>query len=190
MFLLIIIAAGLVVATQVTESIYYGIAAVALALASLMLLAGRAWTDRLARRRETTAAQADGDEIADAVAVEADSPETARSQPEDRDRPGADVPAAAESPTAIGQDEVADEDSASRELQEVTDDEGALPAVVSDVAVEVVCVVPGRKRFHEPDCSSLAGRQSDELTREEAEEEGFTPCSLCCAKVRAIRRIV
>ncbi|GLW97314.1 hypothetical protein [Microtetraspora sp. NBRC 16547] len=43
----------------------------------------------------------------------------------------------------------------------------------------IVLVVPGRKRFHLADCRQLHGREVEELTHEEAREEGFTPCTSC-----------
>lgn len=44
---------------------------------------------------------------------------------------------------------------------------------------DIVLVIPGRKRFHLPTCRQLAGRQTEELTYEEAREEGFTACTTC-----------
>jgi len=44
---------------------------------------------------------------------------------------------------------------------------------------DVVFVSPGRKRFHRHDCRLLSGASIDEVTLVEAEEEGFTPCTLC-----------
>ncbi|MCG5212432.1 hypothetical protein [Streptosporangium sp. KLBMP 9127] len=43
----------------------------------------------------------------------------------------------------------------------------------------IVLVIPGRKRYHVPGCRQLAGRDHEELTYEEAREEGFTPCTSC-----------
>ncbi|MFD2353404.1 hypothetical protein ACFSTC_35215 [Nonomuraea ferruginea] len=40
-------------------------------------------------------------------------------------------------------------------------------------------VIPGRKRYHVRGCRQLAGRDHEELTYEEAREEGFTPCTAC-----------
>ncbi|MCF6476720.1 hypothetical protein FAF44_51610, partial [Nonomuraea sp. MG754425] len=40
-------------------------------------------------------------------------------------------------------------------------------------------VIPGRKRYHVPGCRQLTGRDHEELTYEEAREEGFTPCTAC-----------
>ncbi|MEU1733874.1 hypothetical protein [Streptosporangium sp. NPDC020145] len=43
----------------------------------------------------------------------------------------------------------------------------------------IVLVIPGRKRYHVAGCRQLAGRDHEELTHEEAREEGFTPCTTC-----------
>ncbi|TMR20660.1 hypothetical protein ETD86_17950, partial [Nonomuraea turkmeniaca] len=43
----------------------------------------------------------------------------------------------------------------------------------------LVLVIPGRKRYHMAGCRQLAGREHEELTHEEAREEGFTPCTTC-----------
>ncbi|WP_344473972.1 hypothetical protein [Nonomuraea monospora] len=43
----------------------------------------------------------------------------------------------------------------------------------------IVLVIPGRKRYHVPGCRQLIGRDHEELTYEEAREEGFTPCTTC-----------
>lgn len=52
--------------------------------------------------------------------------------------------------------------------------------VAADVPAETaVYVVPGRKRYHLETCRQLAGREREELTFEEAREEGFTPCTAC-----------
>ncbi|WP_143590193.1 hypothetical protein [Thermoactinospora rubra] len=43
----------------------------------------------------------------------------------------------------------------------------------------IVLVIPGRKRYHVAGCRQLIGRDHEELTYEEAREEGFTPCTAC-----------
>ncbi|MGI5270810.1 hypothetical protein ACQEUU_16770 [Nonomuraea sp. CA-218870] len=43
----------------------------------------------------------------------------------------------------------------------------------------IVLVIPGRKRYHVQGCRQLAGRDHEELTHEEAREEGFTACTAC-----------
>lgn len=52
----------------------------------------------------------------------------------------------------------------------------------ADLGAEVVLVVPGRKRFHRDDCRLLGSRTTEELTLNEAREEGFTPCTTCTAE--------
>jgi hypothetical protein len=42
-----------------------------------------------------------------------------------------------------------------------------------------VYVVAGRKRFHLDDCRLISGRATEELTLVEAQEEAFTPCTIC-----------
>ncbi|TKK77279.1 hypothetical protein FDA94_37990 [Herbidospora galbida] len=59
------------------------------------------------------------------------------------------------------------------------------PTVTAPVPVpglgpdSIVLVIPGRKRFHRSGCRQLVGRETEELTVEEAREEGFTPCTTC-----------
>jgi hypothetical protein len=50
------------------------------------------------------------------------------------------------------------------------------PSVPSE---STVFIIPGRKRYHLASCRQLAGRDKEELTFEEAREEGFTPCTAC-----------
>jgi hypothetical protein len=62
-------------------------------------------------------------------------------------------------------------------------DETTVPpasATATEVPAETtVYVVPGRKRYHLDTCRQLAGRDKEELTFEEAHEEGFTACTAC-----------
>jgi hypothetical protein len=46
---------------------------------------------------------------------------------------------------------------------------------------DLVRVAKGRRRFHGAGCRvlALASHEFDELTREEAEDEGFTACTVC-----------
>ncbi|WP_406316942.1 hypothetical protein OHA77_07045 [Streptosporangium sp. NBC_01639] len=46
-------------------------------------------------------------------------------------------------------------------------------------AKAIVLVIPGRKRYHVAGCRQLDSRDHEELTHEEAREEGFTPCTTC-----------
>ncbi|MBB2912871.1 hypothetical protein FHS43_004166 [Streptosporangium becharense] len=52
-------------------------------------------------------------------------------------------------------------------------------------AEAIVLVIPGRKRYHIAGCRQLAGRDHEELTHEEAREEGFTPCTTCLPEFTA-----
>lgn len=57
---------------------------------------------------------------------------------------------------------------------------GKAPASTPDVPGDtIVVVVPGRKRYHLANCRQLAGRTREELTYQEAREEGFTACTAC-----------
>jgi methylphosphotriester-DNA--protein-cysteine methyltransferase len=53
------------------------------------------------------------------------------------------------------------------------------PSAADVPATAVVYVVPGRRRYHIDSCRQLAGREKEELTFEEAREEGFSPCTAC-----------
>lgn len=56
------------------------------------------------------------------------------------------------------------------------------PAAKPDEAVPeatVVLVVAGRHRFHRPGCELVEGKATEQLSPEEAQEEGFTACSRC-----------
>jgi hypothetical protein len=46
---------------------------------------------------------------------------------------------------------------------------------------EVVFVVPGRMRFHVAGCRLLDGKDAEQLTLEEAEDEAFTACTVCAS---------
>ncbi|KAA9153987.1 hypothetical protein FPZ12_033225 [Amycolatopsis acidicola] len=43
----------------------------------------------------------------------------------------------------------------------------------------LVVVLPGRRRYHTPECEKVAEVESEELTLDEARDEGFSACSLC-----------
>lgn len=54
------------------------------------------------------------------------------------------------------------------------------PTPAPDVpAGATVFVIPGRKRYHLETCRQLAARDKQELTYEEAMEEGFSACTAC-----------
>jgi hypothetical protein len=50
--------------------------------------------------------------------------------------------------------------------------------------VEVVRVVPGRRRYHRADCALVEGLSYEEIVPEEAAQEGFTPCTRCLSPER------
>ncbi|MFJ8812948.1 hypothetical protein [Amycolatopsis thermoflava] len=52
----------------------------------------------------------------------------------------------------------------------------------SDADGERVFVIPGRMRFHRSGCRLLEGKDAEELTVKEAEEESFTACTVCAAR--------
>jgi hypothetical protein len=45
--------------------------------------------------------------------------------------------------------------------------------------IEVVQVIPGRRRFHREGCKLLTGRDTEQLGLDEAQDEGFTACTVC-----------
>lgn len=47
---------------------------------------------------------------------------------------------------------------------------------------DVVFVVPGRMRFHVTGCRLLDGKDVEQLTLEEAEDESFTACTVCASQ--------
>jgi hypothetical protein len=50
------------------------------------------------------------------------------------------------------------------------------PALNGDLTVRVI---PGRRRFHVADCRLTAGKTTEEISLEEAQEEGFSACTTC-----------
>ncbi|MBC6462314.1 hypothetical protein HKK72_31310, partial [Actinomadura sp. HBU206391] len=62
----------------------------------------------------------------------------------------------------------------------IADDTLTIPAQPVEVPGDaLVYVVRGRKRYHLDNCRQLMGRQKEELTYAEAQEEGFSPCTAC-----------
>jgi hypothetical protein len=60
------------------------------------------------------------------------------------------------------------------------DDAFTVPVPAVEVPADaLVQVVRGRKRYHLDSCRQLAGRDKEELTYAEAQEEGFSPCTAC-----------
>ncbi|WP_283133573.1 hypothetical protein [Rhizohabitans arisaemae] len=50
----------------------------------------------------------------------------------------------------------------------------------------IVLVIPGRKRYHLRGCRQVVGRDHEELTHEEAREEGFSACTTCLPDSSAV----
>lgn len=168
-FLLVIIGAGLLVVALVTEMIQYGIASMTAVLIGMATVIVRMVVERRADDEEhAPVEQIEADDAAEGV-DDAGFPATSavegsrsgeESQPEEEAPSGSTVDVAPQ----LGQHDIGSDDT--------------------------IRVIPGRKRFHHPDCASLAGRESEELTREEAEEEGFTPCSICHSTTQTAKRAV
>ncbi|SEP48645.1 hypothetical protein [Amycolatopsis saalfeldensis] len=67
---------------------------------------------------------------------------------------------------------------------EIEDGDGTDAEQPDDAAAEdgeVVFVVPGRMRFHVAGCRLLEGKNAEQLTLEEAEDEAFTACTVCAS---------
>lgn len=54
-----------------------------------------------------------------------------------------------------------------------------VPLKTTESSQWLVRVVPGRRRFHLADCALVADRDSEEITVNEALEEGLSACSSC-----------
>jgi hypothetical protein len=50
----------------------------------------------------------------------------------------------------------------------------------------IVRVVPGRRRFHAEDCRLLADRAAEEISLDEAREEGFSACTACIPRLEGL----
>lgn len=46
----------------------------------------------------------------------------------------------------------------------------------------LVRVIPGRRRFHVADCRLLTGHDAEQISLDEARDEGFTACTACIPK--------
>lgn len=96
--------------------------------------------------------------------------------------PDADDDSAVELPGASGADEARD---TPRAPEVSTEPSAAAPvwAVAGrpDLAspARIVHVVPGRRRFHVDGCRLLVDKPAEEISLDEAREEGFTACTSC-----------
>lgn len=62
--------------------------------------------------------------------------------------------------------------------EHVAPPETANTATPPDVRTTVL-VIPGRRRYHQPDCKLVAEADSEEITLAEAVDEGFSACTAC-----------
>lgn len=53
------------------------------------------------------------------------------------------------------------------------------PSKVDAIPARTVLVIPGRRRFHLESCRLLVGKATEEISLDEALEEGFTACTAC-----------
>lgn len=97
---------------------------------------------------------------------------------------------ATEAAHAAEQEEAEEEEDAvaSADQTEAAEESPAEPEPVPAVDGandSMVCVIPGRMRYHRPGCSSLDGREYERVTLDEAREEGFSQCTSCAEAVPA-----
>jgi membrane protein implicated in regulation of membrane protease activity len=150
---LVLAAAGSLAASLVTRQVWPAWLALALCLLGLALTVGKAvHKRRLARKHQVD------DDVDQPVDEAGDLVETAAGETadgvDDRDEPASEVDLEREPVVVAAEESVSEMD-------------------------ELVRVVKGRRRFHTPGCRVLATHPFDELTRDEAVEEGFTPCTVC-----------
>lgn len=121
-----------------------------------------------------------------------DSEIVASASVEDRSEPsaatdavdGRDVPEAPSGPSAPRAVEAVSAPSDSDSHEPARD--SPVDASASIGAGSPVVVVPGRRRFHQPECHLVASRNTETVQVEEAVEEGFSACSTCIPDRAAI----
>src|SRR4051794_22979512 len=91
--------------------------------------------------------------------------------------PGAGAPGSATSGATAGA-------AVARAVPEDRPDPGVEDVEVTDLLLVVdvtddVLVVDEHPRYHVPDCTWLAGRETTPLPLDEARADGFTPCAVC-----------
>ncbi|HWD03520.1 MAG TPA: hypothetical protein VG674_13805 [Amycolatopsis sp.] len=160
--LLVILGAGLlVVAALITKMIVLAYVALGLCVLCLAVI-GRAVSRDLRARKAGTV---DG---AGAVATD---------EPEDKD----------ETTEPEGtEEEAADPEATVDETPGEPEPEPEPVAMVDAADDSVVCVIPGRMRYHHCGCASLDGRDYERVTVDEAREEGFSQCTSCAEPVPAV----
>lgn len=167
---LLIVAAGLVVVSFLQPQDWYAVAALVCCAAALVLLAP-AVLPALGR----------GEEREEEPAVtEDDAAEPDGEEPDGEEDGGDDL--AATPPEATSQSDDAEPAEAADPPADQAEPDGPVEPVsgpVTPAETGSVLVVPGRHRFHRPGCALLSGRETHELTEDEALEEGFTACTKC-----------
>lgn len=153
--LVVLAAAAALAASLLTQLIWPAWAALALCVAGLGLIVARAVVRKRRLGKENRAAEADGTAGED-TAVE----NTALDEDPAEDGEAVAVPSI---PDTTGPEQAVPEQAEPEEPE---------PA-------DLVRVAKGRRRFHGAGCRVLASHEFDELTREEAEDEGFTACTVC-----------
>jgi hypothetical protein len=53
------------------------------------------------------------------------------------------------------------------------------PLAVEGAGSDVVYVLPGRRRFHRAGCELIVDRATDDISLDDARDEGFSACSRC-----------
>lgn len=148
--LLIVVAAGLVVASVLADSLVLAITGLVVAVVALGLMV---WPVLMARRAAAVAAE---------ERAEGEAP--------------AEQPGASEEPAAVEEPSIVEASVAEEEPASVEEPAASEERVAEDTRV---LVVPGRHRYHRAGCTMLDGRDPEALDLEEAREEGFTACSRC-----------
>jgi membrane protein implicated in regulation of membrane protease activity len=168
--LVVLAAAAALAASLLTQLIWPAWAALALCVAGLGLIVARAVVRKRRHGKENRAADADGTADEDAA-------------DEDTAVENAAVEDTVDENTALDEDPAEDSEVvAVPSIPDTTGPEQAVPEQAEPEEPEpadLVRVAKGRRRFHGAGCRVLASHEFDELTREEAEDEGFTACTVC-----------
>ena len=176
-FVVIVVAAGCLAGGLLAGQVVLIWGALALSLAGAALLA---FAPARGRSQGSQGAQGAGGIPADLSDTSAEHPSAEAEKPvAEAVTPPAGAKDLAASVSAVAEDEesveVPGEDAA-----ESVAEAGQVPAGDGD---RIVRVVPGRRRFHTEDCRLLAGRVAEEISLDEAREEGFSACTACIPRV-------
>ncbi|MHA6792260.1 hypothetical protein ACVGVM_01865 [Pseudonocardia bannensis] len=72
-----------------------------------------------------------------------------------------------------------DDAASAEEPERAAVESGADLGVEDPIQARIVHVVPGRRRYHTPECRLLNSHADEQITLEEAHEEGFSACTTC-----------